>query len=384
MRNEQNIHSSLQDEVLKGISLSDVEAVRLVLSGNSVIDWNRANFRTLTEVDRFLLLHGVDLSRTSDRRRIEHLHLSAVTYLEEHLSLRFTEDLRHPTDIRTLFITASHVGGFRRRQILSCVILKLMHVIHHIEAAELRHQIPLAESTLLEEAQRKIIAASRKLLASELGVQAFYGSRKARNSVITKLLAKRENIAATIFDKLRFRIITEDQSAIFPALVWLTQNLTPFNYAIPGQSHNNLMSLRQMVTSAGLSPLYEQLQTNGITPVKQPRLMGLKGFDDGSEESAEEGASSVLAVSETAEANDFSSSNYRNINFIVDVPVRVDHLMGRQFDSSLGNVVFVMVEFQLMDAETALKNEEGDSAHHLYKTRQLKQVHKRLRRGGPR
>ena len=43
-----------------------------------------------------------------------------------------------------------------------------------------------------------------------------------------------------------------------------------------------------------------------------------------------------------------------------------------------------MVEFQLMDAETALKNEEGDSAHHLYKTRQLKQVHKRLRRGGPR
>ena len=383
MRNEQNIHSSLQDGVANWISLSDVEAVRLVLSGNSVIDWNRANFRTLEEVDRFLLLHGIDLSRASDRRRIVHLHLSAVTYLEEHLSLRFTEDLRHPTDIRTLFVTASHVGGFRRRQILSCVILKLMHVIHHIEAAELRHQIPLAESTLLEEAQRKIIAASRKLLASELGVRAFYGSRKARNSVITKLLAKRENIAATIFDKLRFRIITEDQSAIFPALVWLTQNLTPFNYAIPGQSHNNLMSLRQMVSSAGLAPLYEQLQTNGITPVKQPRLMGLKGFDEVSEESAEEG-SSVPEGAETAEVNDFSSSSYRNINFIVDVPVRVDHLMGRQFDSSLGNVVFVMVEFQLMDAETALKNEEGDSAHHLYKTRQLKQVHKRLRRGGPR
>ena len=47
---------------------------------------------------------------------------------------------------------------------------------------------------------------------------------------------------------------------------------------------------------------------------------------------------SVPEGAETAEVNDFSSSSYRNINFIVDVPVRVDHLMGRQFDSSLGNV----------------------------------------------
>ena len=58
-------------------------------------------------------------------------------------------------------------------------ILKLMHVIHHIEAAELRHQHPTGRIYFLEEAQRKIIAA-RKLLASELGVRAFYGSRKAR------------------------------------------------------------------------------------------------------------------------------------------------------------------------------------------------------------
>lgn len=380
MRNDGNIHSSMQEALAEWISLSDVEAVRLVLSGNSVIDWNRANFRNIAEVDRFLLLHGFEYSRISDRRRLEHLHLSSVTYLEEHLSLRFTEDLRHPEDIRTLFITASYVGGFRRRQILSCVILKLMHVIHHIEAAELRHQIPLAESTLLEEAQRKIMAASRELLSSDLSVRAFYGSRKARNSVITKLLAKRENIAATIFDKLRFRIITENQTSILPALVWLTQNLTPFNYVIPSQSHNNLMSLKEMMSTCGLQEMYERLQTNGITPVREPRLAALKGFDSGPS-----GASEAASDDEGQEQeNSFTSLSYQNINFIVDVPVRVDHLLGRQFDSSLGNIVFVMVEFQLLDAETALKNEEGESAHHLYKARQIKQVHKRLRRGGSR
>jgi len=44
----------------------------------------------------------------------------------------------------------------------------------------------------------------------------------------------------------------------------------------------------------------------------------------------------------------------------------------------------VMVEFQIVDHETALANESGDSAHSLYKKRQLDQVKRRLRKGGKR
>jgi len=45
-------------------------------------------------------------------------------------------------------------------------------------------------------------------------------------------------------------------------------------------------------------------------------------------------------------------------------------------------VVFVMIEFQIIDQQTALENESGDSAHALYKQRQLIQVKRRLRKGG--
>jgi len=45
-------------------------------------------------------------------------------------------------------------------------------------------------------------------------------------------------------------------------------------------------------------------------------------------------------------------------------------------------VVFILVEFQIVDQETALENESGDSAHELYKLRQLDQVKRRLRKGG--
>jgi uncharacterized protein (TIGR04552 family) len=47
----------------------------------------------------------------------------------------------------------------------------------------------------------------------------------------------------------------------------------------------------------------------------------------------------------------------------------------------LGRVVFTLVEFQVMDASTAVTNEQGDASHERYKKRQLKRVLRRLSRG---
>ena len=51
------LHASLIEALGGDIGLSDLEAVRLLLRGSSVIDWNRANFRSYEEVDRFFSLH---------------------------------------------------------------------------------------------------------------------------------------------------------------------------------------------------------------------------------------------------------------------------------------------------------------------------------------
>ena len=139
------------------LSLGDVDAVRLLLKGNSVIDWNRAHFGTRDDVDRFLRLHLLDPDDPEDQRRLRFVHGEAVHYLQEHLDLSFPRDLVEPEDVRDIFVRASETGGFRRRQILSCVILKLMHVINHLEAAELRHQTPLSESAILDLAEQQIL-----------------------------------------------------------------------------------------------------------------------------------------------------------------------------------------------------------------------------------
>ena len=71
------------------------------------------------------------------------------------------------------------------------------------------------------------------------------------------------------------------------------------------------------------------------------------------------------------------------LNFVVDIPVRVDELLppAEALADELGRVVFALVEFQLLDAATARSNEAGDSSHDRYKRRQLQRVLRRLSRG---
>ena len=274
-----------------------------------------------------------------------------MNYLEEHLGLHFPEDLRNPEDVRDVFIVASQTGGFRRRQIQACVILKLMHVINHLETAELKHQTPLSEAELLDLAERRIVAAADQMRKGGFPLVAFYGSRKTRNSVITKLLAKKENTAATIFDKLRFRIVTEKQEHVLPAISWLTENLFPFNYLIPGESYNNLVHLSEVLQRPEFRDLARQ------------------GGDETEDETL------------NPEENPFSGSSYRMVNFIVDFPVRVDHLVNVRYGALLGRTAMVLVEFQVLDQETAKMNEEGENAHRLYKQRQRAIVSSRLKKG---
>jgi uncharacterized protein (TIGR04552 family) len=338
------------------LNLGDLDAVRLMLHGNSIIDWNRAHFSSIEEVDRFLGLHLLDRSDPEDRRRLRFVFGEAVNYMQEHLGLSFPVELREPEDVRDIFLLASQTGGFRRRQILACVILKLMHVINHMEAAELRFQTPLSEADVLDLAERRISSAADRMRAEGFPLVAFYGSRKTRNSVITKLIAKKENTAATIFDKLRFRIVTEEHEQILPAVTWLTRNLFPFNYVIPGQSHNNLVD-----AGAVLNSLLPPTESGGNE--SPPPLGGPEAFPH-------------------PEDNPFSGPGYKMINFIVDFPVRVDHLVDTRYGAMLGRTVFALVEFQVLDQATARSNEEGENAHELYKERQRAIVDKRLKRGG--
>ena len=69
------------------------------------------------------------------------------------------------------------------------------------------------------------------------------------------------------------------------------------------------------------------------------------------------------------------------LNFIADLPVRVEEFVpADQLDAQGGNVVFVLAEFQILDEATAAANEQGESSHDAYKTRQHQRVRERMLR----
>jgi uncharacterized protein (TIGR04552 family) len=333
--------------------LGRAEAIRMLLAGGSIIDWHKAAFSTMDDVDRLLRLNLFEPGDPADERRLRYLLNEAAAYVEEIRGTRILPEIRSPEDVRQLFLWASNTQGFRRRQMLSCMTLKLMHVINHMESADLKLKADVSEYDLLALAHARVLAASARMRMEGPNVVAFYGSRKTRAAVIQKLLAKRDNVAATIFDKLRYRVVVATPADVRPALCWLLDHLVPFHDVIPGQSHNNLLDPHEIVDA--LDP-----DARGALQPHQDDVPRAESFK-----------------------NEFSGSTYRMINFIADLPVQLPSmLLPRGMpEEQHGRVVHVMVEFQVVDELTAKTNELGENSHARYKARQWQRVTDRLGRG---
>jgi uncharacterized protein (TIGR04552 family) len=352
----------------RNLSLADIESVRLVLRGGSPIDWHRLNFENLSDVDDLLRANLIDPDDPRDMARLRYLHREAIRYLRRNFNFRFPVEVEHPQDVRHLFLYASEQGRMNRVQILSCVVLKTIHTINHLEARELLLETAVSEAELIRVVEQQVIDRADRSKGEGLPVVHFFGSRKSRDSMVNKLLSKKAARASDILDKLRFRIVVETRNDVVPVLSYLLRHVFPWNQVTAGQSTNNLVHFRHYLEDN--DPLKRYL----------PALQVDIGIEDEEEREAR---------------NEFSGGSYRMINFIVDVPVRLDHLLSRAGDPWMlqkGSIVYVACEFQVVDQETAFLNEQGDNSHSSYKRRQRERIGARLmwgllkerRRGGKR
>jgi uncharacterized protein (TIGR04552 family) len=337
------------------MSLGDLEAIRMLLHGSSVIDWHQLAFADEKEVERFLRINEFDPKDPSDMARLEELRAEAVEYLTRHFGYRIPEDVAESLPAQQLLLLASRRG---RHQTYACMVLKVMHVLQHLDGRETLFGLPVSDNEVFALVEAKVVQIVDEMRAAGLPIVEFAWSRKERDSLITKLLAKRDSIAAHVYDKLRFRLITRRHEDLPAMLRELLCRLVPFNYIIPGQSVNRLLPFARILED---HPSLRRHQEN-----LQPE--------------------SEINLGDSA-PNQFSAEGYHVINFVADLPLRVGTVlkhMANKCDSDDINpraVVYVLTEFQVMDAQTAVKNEEGASSHVVYKERQHIEVKARLTRG---
>lgn len=338
---------------LASMSLSDLEGVRLLLRGGSVIDWYRLNFESDAEIERFLRAQEFDPEDPADRARAEKVKQDAIDYLKRHFDFPIPRPVSEQ-DVVGLIRLASGKG---HRQLCACAILKVMQIVQHLEARELLFMLPISDEEVFHLVERKVYRLIGGALAAGAPIVEFIGGRKNRDSLYTKLLSKPDVTAAQIYDKLRFRIVTRTRDDIFPVLNFLQREIVPFNSTIPGQSTNTLIPFRRYCEE---HPHLASLL---------PRLQIDRHLEDAIEPNVD---------------NVFTSRKYRVVHFVVDMPVRLPEEILVEAPPAawpLGRVIFVQTEFQILDQETDRQNQEGDASHAAYKARQNEAVMRRLEVG---
>jgi uncharacterized protein (TIGR04552 family) len=318
------------------LTLADRDCVRLMLRGDSVIDWHRLSFSDHAEIDRFLRLNEFDPESDDEMARLEDLRADAVDYLARAFAMAIPDEVAADLPARDLFLVASSHGPHQK---WACVVLKVMHIIHHINGRQALLKVSVSDEIIFREIELKVLQVVEQLRAAGAPLTEFEWSRKPRDSQITKMLAKRSTLAANIYDKLRFRLIVPSEADLVPMLATLSRQLIPFNYIVPGESVNQLVDLRA-VLKADASGAHQ--------PTEVP-------------------------------FNEFSGPEYRIVNFVADLPLRLERLIPRaELPPELSHVVFVLTEFQVCDKHTSIRNESGASSHEAYKARQHERVRMRL------
>lgn len=341
-------HRETLHEVLP-LGLQDLEQLRLVLRGDSALDWHRLSLRSEDEAYQLLKLVGIDLAYERDRAQLRSIYQQALHYLDTQLHHFVSSGVRQLAKPEELLLIASRSGPLRDE---ACILLKVMHVVHHVAGRELLYRLPVSTQDLFYQVEQSVFRVVDGMRASGIRIAQFEGSRKTQSSILTKLLCRSDSLAAEVHDRIRFRVITEDLGSLFEALVYMTRNLFPFNYVVPGESRNDLLDLEASIQQDE----YLAQVASGLQHLPTP-------------DSAH---------------NPYSAKGFRMINFVVDLPVRLDAEMTSRLseddlrDESLGATVFLLVEFQLVDQDTHTHNNTGDNRHSLYKERQLKKVTQRL------
>jgi uncharacterized protein (TIGR04552 family) len=324
---------------------SDMAMLHMLLTGQSVVDLKHMLFASRTAVDSFLRLNAFDTDSSLDMARLYALHQEAISYLHDTHRYRLPESVVHLNEIHDLFLLAANAQHKQHR--FAIMILKVMHILHHISGRQLLFNTPISEAQLFERLNTKVFGVMDQMRASGVGIHEYTSGMKSRISLATKLLSKRSNLAAQIFDRVRFRLIVHSPADIVHSLLYLAKHLFPINYVIPEQSHNNLL-LAETVAHT--------LQWSALDKRRFAKMLGQDLHPH------------------TSKANEFSASTFKTVNFVADIPLRIDDVAPAETPA----ITFVQAEIQLVDLETSKANEQGEGAHVLYKERQLERVRQRL------
>ena len=344
--------------------------LKTMIGGASVLDLPYLRMTSRPQAKEFMLAYGYDIDDDADSARLWSYHRRAVTYIETQL-LRTGEKVPAELaeailikDLANLLLWAGQTES-KEKQSWACAILRVMHVLNHLSndlftafSDDIQEQIlhQYQDVIVNDEAGRVTLGRlddEERIRLEKFDIKPF----KTSNSSITKLLAKPEEVAFGLLDKMGVRFVTGSVFDCFRVLRWLVRhNVVSYPHLIPDQSNNTLYPLNLFI---------EALQDLQAAAHVSPEMV--ENHLQGKLEKAQDRAAYREKI------NMFTSRDYRFMKFIVRRLIRT-----RSIGQDRPFTFYYPYEVQIMDLATYQRNSVGPSSHGEYKARQRQRAHERV------
>lgn len=387
------------------------EVLNVFMEGGSPLEINSfmGQLKAEDQVTPFLAGYGFDVDNPIHSAELFGTYQESLQFIKrfflkegnpEGLDLQIPQELSMITEIKQILLLATTVQKDQPKIELALwagIVLKVMHTFLHADK-DLRHRYFSAIQTqILDRLYRYLYRADDGELFMgtpkekfQVPLQDFQTkSKKTRESIIIKLLHKRENVAEELFDRIGVRIITKNKFDALRVIKFMVDHYITIPHNIkPSRSVNTLVDLKKLPSE--MSALYEKAKETKMNSneyyLEAQKITEACSYHGDKNASNEHSLKKYKAIHFTYRqlvkyTNPFMYEFTKVKNWAKDNKDNPASAMILKLDTSTISrdvTFFYPFEVQVTDAESHLQNTLGEASHHEYKSAQIKSAIKRI------
>lgn len=354
------------------------ELFNVVFSQRSFIDINRLNVHDEQTAISYMRNYGYDIINPLMKEKVAAILTEAKSFIQTYLledpegkepRLVIPPDIMYNDNIIDLLIKASEKEE-SLSQSWACAILRVAHTITHVENDLSKLFMPGVKrqifSRFMEHLREKNGEYTLGNDENKIKLKMFeIKSEKTRESLILKLLHKKENVAADIFDRIGVRIVTYSKLDVILVLKYFSRNhVISFANIKPSRTRNNLINVPRFLEAI------EELKAHDLTKWMEEDVSEfLERYLQLPPEEKEKETQKIIA-----ENNLYSSTQYSSVQFTSRQLITIFD----PFDRKKTYQFFFPFEIQILDEESFEETRMGRASHEEYKKGQLSAARKRV------
>ncbi|HOG44837.1 MAG TPA: TIGR04552 family protein [bacterium] len=355
------------------------ELFNVVFSRKSFIDINRLNVHDEQTALSYMKNYGYDTTDPLMKQKVVMILQESKNFIQNYLledpeghdpALIVPPEVLFNDNILDLLIMASEKEK-TLLQIWACAVLRVAHTITHVENDLAKSFMPGIKKQIFSRFMDhlKMSRTGEYYLGEgdqKIQLKMFeMKNEKSRESLILKLLHKKENVTADVFDRIGVRVVTYTKLDVILVLKYFSVNhVVSFANIKPSRTRNNLINVERFLQGI------EELNAHDLSSWKEEDVSEfLERHLQLPPEEKELETDRIIK-----ENNLYSSTLYSSLQ-----------LTGRQlitikdfFKPEIVYRFFFPFEIQILDEESFNESREGRASHEEYKKNQICAARKRV------